>query len=633
VNIYKDHINILKQFPCTGQDFNFNDFLNQAKEFQNQVPGLNELVGSFKGISDSSLGAGRGVGELYSISNDLFETFQKLQKESGYLEQRYNRLNRVFGISSVQAGKFGQQIDKIGVSLEIGGGYALEYVTQLSKIAPNMVKALASENKFTKGLLRTQDVLIANLGLSEQQALSFQRFAATQADSTDEYLAQQYQIAEAIESSTGLTGVFRDITSEISSLGADTRQQFGRIPGSLEIAVLKAKQLGTSFDAIQKTGRKLLNVEETVSAELEYQLLSGQRLVKNGKSLTAEYQKAFLSGDADKMAQAQFDIVESQRDVIKNNVLARESLAKYMGISSDALVQQAEQLDTIDKLSAQGIDIDLSARDVDQQIAKAIADAPDKNAQDLLKELTQQRKGTQSTEQYLDQLVDLATSKGLLTNISNLSSLGGAEDIIRQQQEAFTGLIGPTGDASTMINKIIGDVPGVIQKGVGIYFNVVDAVQDVNTFGQALVKIIPFVNALDEVFDIVLDLIPGGFDIVQGGQTLKKLYKDMLPDATAVGTYKRAEEAGGITISANKLEVGEIQTRAAGGPVAAGTPYIIGEVGPELFVPSTNGTIVPNNQMGQSGNVTVNIDYNQLAAAMSNIRLTVESAPEGINMS
>jgi hypothetical protein len=184
-----------------------------------------------------------------------------------------------------------------------------------------------------------------------------------------------------------------------------------------------------------------------------------------------------------------------------------------------------------------------------------------------------------------------------------------------------------------MINKIIGDVPEVIQKGVGIYFNVVDAVQDVNTFGQALVKIIPFVNALDEVFDIVLDLIPGGFDIVQGGQTLKKLYKDMLPDATAVGTYKRAEEAGGITISANKLEVGEIQQMAAGGPVAAGTPYIIGEVGPELFVPSTNGTIVPNNQIGQSGNVTVNIDYNQLAAAMSNIRLTVESAPEGINMS
>jgi hypothetical protein len=37
--------------------------------------------------------------------------------------------------------------------------------------------------------------------------------------------------------------------------------------------------------------------------------------------------------------------------------------------------------------------------------------------------------------------------------------------------------------------------------------------------------------------------------------------------------------------------------RARGGPVTANTPYMVGEVGPELFVPSTNGTIVPNNDL------------------------------------
>jgi hypothetical protein len=42
--------------------------------------------------------------------------------------------------------------------------------------------------------------------------------------------------------------------------------------------------------------------------------------------------------------------------------------------------------------------------------------------------------------------------------------------------------------------------------------------------------------------------------------------------------------------------------RAAGGPVSAGAPYIVGEVGPELFVPSTSGTIVPN---GAAGGITV----------------------------
>jgi hypothetical protein len=34
--------------------------------------------------------------------------------------------------------------------------------------------------------------------------------------------------------------------------------------------------------------------------------------------------------------------------------------------------------------------------------------------------------------------------------------------------------------------------------------------------------------------------------------------------------------------------------KAAGGPVTAGMPYIVGEHRPELFVPATNGTILPS---------------------------------------
>lgn len=41
--------------------------------------------------------------------------------------------------------------------------------------------------------------------------------------------------------------------------------------------------------------------------------------------------------------------------------------------------------------------------------------------------------------------------------------------------------------------------------------------------------------------------------------------------------------------------------RASGGPVSMGQPYIVGERGPELFVPSSGGRIVPNNQMSAGG--------------------------------
>ena len=50
-----------------------------------------------------------------------------------------------------------------------------------------------------------------------------------------------------------------------------------------------------------------------------------------------------------------------------------------------------------------------------------------------------------------------------------------------------------------------------------------------------------------------------------------------------------------------------ISGRALGGAVGAGRPYMVGERGPELFVPGAQGNIVPNNAMG-GANVTVNVD-------------------------
>lgn len=50
-----------------------------------------------------------------------------------------------------------------------------------------------------------------------------------------------------------------------------------------------------------------------------------------------------------------------------------------------------------------------------------------------------------------------------------------------------------------------------------------------------------------------------------------------------------------------------IGTRANGGPVSAGSPYLVGERGPELFVPKGSGTVMPNGAGGTSVNITYNI--------------------------
>ena len=57
-------------------------------------------------------------------------------------------------------------------------------------------------------------------------------------------------------------------------------------------------------------------------------------------------------------------------------------------------------------------------------------------------------------------------------------------------------------------------------------------------------------------------------------------------------------------VSAGLGSIG-IKTRASGGPVTGGKPYIVGEKGPELFTPSSSGKITPNHELG--GNVSVNV--------------------------
>jgi hypothetical protein len=51
---------------------------------------------------------------------------------------------------------------------------------------------------------------------------------------------------------------------------------------------------------------------------------------------------------------------------------------------------------------------------------------------------------------------------------------------------------------------------------------------------------------------------------------------------------------------------------AEGGSVRGGMPITVGERGRELFVPNTNGTIIPNHSMGSGMNITFNIQANDV---------------------
>ena len=63
---------------------------------------------------------------------------------------------------------------------------------------------------------------------------------------------------------------------------------------------------------------------------------------------------------------------------------------------------------------------------------------------------------------------------------------------------------------------------------------------------------------------------------------------------------------------------GNKKTKANGGPVSSKTPYMVGERGPEIFVPNSSGKIISNNRIGGGGatvNVTVNATESNVSAS------------------
>jgi hypothetical protein len=63
------------------------------------------------------------------------------------------------------------------------------------------------------------------------------------------------------------------------------------------------------------------------------------------------------------------------------------------------------------------------------------------------------------------------------------------------------------------------------------------------------------------------------------------------------------------------------------------TPYVVGERGPELFVPGAAGNIIPNNQLGGNAPVMQNlttVNYSIQAVDASSFRSLVARDPQFI---
>lgn len=386
------------------------------------------------------------LGKLQAASNTIgsmqfaMSEFNKTFANTNIIEERFKSLQTTFGLTIKQAGELGEEFDTLAEAMGIGGEAVMEIQTNLK----GLIGAFAGRkgfgqaaDTFGKSLAVTSKALMMNYRLSGDIANKYIELYADANEGLEQHLTNQVNISTAIEQAVPGLEITAELISEMASLSADTEMQFGRMPGQLELAVIKAKQLGINMKQLTTTGDNLLNIESSIGQEMEYQLLSGRRLVDNqGNSLTNRYREAMITGKANDMAMTMNEILEKEGDTLRTNMFARKQMAELLNMDETTLARMLKKQEILKSLPNGQDLMKLTGADLAAKLATsglAAADIAAVMAGDDLR----------STDEKLNDVLDQMTTTGIRTIL--VSGYGA------QAQNASDARVGMATGAANLI--------------------------------------------------------------------------------------------------------------------------------------------------------------------------------------
>jgi len=329
--------------------------------------------------------------------------------------------------------------------------------------------------------------------------------------------------------------------------------RYSRIPGSLELAVLKSRALGMNMEKLNNAGENLLNIESSIGQEMEYQLLSGRRLTtEDGKSLTNAYRMATLEGNANKQAELMNRLVTDQGDVLQKNLYARKKAAELMGTDEATIARAIQKQKILTKLGATNL-MALSADKMQPEIEKLRKRyAGNENAQKQIDELlaaTDTRTTAERSKDYLES-IDSKIMAGAGVNVGAVSTkVTGGTKQFGETMQMFSG---------QQFQQVIGKVSTLGETFKSLETPITRLIAKIPIFGERLSSAIGSVTGNIPSFETHKDALIMNDGIIQFHQDdkLMRVNDSTMIAGTNVNGNKqlaRAINGGGSSIDYNKL--------------------------------------------------------------------------------
>lgn len=540
------------------------------------------------------------------------------------------------GLSAIgqQFDKFGESIrnlsDKFAESSDILGNLK-ESGIQVNSSLINVVNTLKEQGRFAEAYNLELRELEKRFGPGAQVMLSEYNLANQRLGDEFSRLTTELQ-SYAIPALTLFTNIIARIASIIPDIptiaGFGVSTAFGPAAG---FATQQAMRAGESAGSVQtnmfgfvgatdsdrerlaKARGQHLEEEKRNEARIK-EINSNQLKIAKARSKEADSRLSLLKAELNlKQAQLKIDI---SMDKFAREQELRQATARVGGKQAMQAINQEQasaflelarlgkspsDADTIFGLSQTLLDVEIQQiNEQAQQFATALSDAG------------------MSTERVLKITKEYKTTLGALAKEEATQRLDNFETI---EQAAAKTLKGLQDEQNLLKARLEGRleeelleqrVNAIMENKQGL---TKESVEDILRGTAALEKQVQALEELDSMYAAIGQSISSGIvdalsAAVEGtksladiaSQTLKQIANILLQFGvnSLLGSLGGNDNVGFFS----KL----FPQRAKGGPVSGNQPYLVGERGPELFVPGAQGNIVPNHAMGGGANVTVNVD-------------------------
>tara|TARA_R110000764_G_scaffold192261_4_gene277471 strand:- start:14 stop:1687 length:1674 start_codon:yes stop_codon:yes gene_type:complete len=202
-----------------------------------------------------------------------------------------------------------------------------------------------SATLFGGALLDTMSTLQNRMGLTADATFGLYQAASLSGKSMEETYLSAFATSAEVGKQTGILLNHKSILEETGKTTGQIRAQLGGSSDAIQSAIARARVFGMELKEVAAAGKQLLDFEQSISAELEAELITGKQLNLEKARLAA------LTGDYELLTEEINANVGDFSEFSKLNVLQQEQLARAVGMEADQLSNVLMKRANLDQLA------------------------------------------------------------------------------------------------------------------------------------------------------------------------------------------------------------------------------------------------------------------------------------------